>query len=111
MYAGCPILWSSKFQTEIVLSTAEAGYIALSQAMRQVIPLMNLLVVVEISCAFNIPLLKPKPQVHCKVFKVNQRAKTIAELRKFSPWTKHIAHRLEIPWHHHFWRFVTNKTI
>ena len=37
MYAGCPILWCSKLQMEIALSTAEAKYIALSQAMHQVI--------------------------------------------------------------------------
>jgi len=29
-YAGCPIFWQSKLQTEIALSTAEAEYIALS---------------------------------------------------------------------------------
>ncbi len=33
-YAGCPMHWSSKMQTEIALSTTEAEYIALSQAMR-----------------------------------------------------------------------------
>ncbi len=31
MYANCPILWVSCFQTEIALSTAEAEYIALSK--------------------------------------------------------------------------------
>ena len=41
-YAGCPIGWYSKFQTEIDLSTAEAEYIALYQALRTVIPLMTL---------------------------------------------------------------------
>ena len=33
MYAGCPINWCSKLQTEIALSITEAEYIALSQAM------------------------------------------------------------------------------
>jgi hypothetical protein len=36
MYANCPIFWASKLQTEIALSTAEAEYIALSQALREV---------------------------------------------------------------------------
>ncbi len=31
MYANCPILWVSRLQTEIALSTAKAEYIALSQ--------------------------------------------------------------------------------
>jgi len=42
-YAGCPMHWASKMQTEIALSSTEAEYIALSQAMREVIPIMLLL--------------------------------------------------------------------
>eukprot|EP00957_Ditylum_brightwellii_P174217 13263712-Ditylum_brightwellii.AAC.1 len=42
-YASCPIVWASKLQTEITLSTTEAEYVALSQAMRVVIPLKHLL--------------------------------------------------------------------
>ena len=42
-YAGCPIYWQSKLQTEIALSTAEAEYIALSQALRETIPMTNLM--------------------------------------------------------------------
>jgi hypothetical protein len=36
-YAGCPMHWSSKIQTEIALSTTEAEYMALSQALREVL--------------------------------------------------------------------------
>jgi hypothetical protein len=43
MYAGCPLVWVSKLQTEVALSTTEAEYIALSQAMRELIPLLGLL--------------------------------------------------------------------
>ena len=42
MYAGCPIVWESKLQTEIALSTCEADYIALSQCARKLIPLRRL---------------------------------------------------------------------
>eukprot|EP00957_Ditylum_brightwellii_P138191 10534585-Ditylum_brightwellii.AAC.1 len=42
-YANCPIMWPSKLQTEIELSTTEAEYIAMSHAMREAIPLMRLL--------------------------------------------------------------------
>ena len=42
-YVGCPVLWSSKLQTEIALSTTEAKYIVLSSAMRDVIPFMFLM--------------------------------------------------------------------
>ena len=40
---GCPIQWSSKLQSKISLSTIEAEYIALSQAMRKLIPLRQLM--------------------------------------------------------------------
>jgi hypothetical protein len=42
-YAGCPVSWASKLQSQVALSTTEAEYIALSQALRDVIPVMNLL--------------------------------------------------------------------
>jgi len=38
-FASCPVLWSSKLQTEIALSTTEAEYIAMSQASRDLIPM------------------------------------------------------------------------
>ena len=37
-YAGCPFIWSRKLQTEIVLSTAEAEYITMSQALEEGLP-------------------------------------------------------------------------
>ena len=43
MLGGCPLTFKSKLQTEIVLSTLEAEYIALSQSMRELLPLRNLL--------------------------------------------------------------------
>jgi hypothetical protein len=42
-YAGCPVYWQSKLQTEIALSTAEAEYIAMLQAPRETIPLATLM--------------------------------------------------------------------
>jgi hypothetical protein len=42
-YAGCPVSWSSKLQSQVALSTTEAEYIAMSQALRDVIPIMGLL--------------------------------------------------------------------
>ena len=41
-YAGCPVIWISKLQTEIVLSTAEAEYIAMSQALIEALPVQRL---------------------------------------------------------------------
>ncbi len=42
-YAGCPISWASKLQSQVALPTTEAEYIAMSQSLRDVIPVMNLL--------------------------------------------------------------------
>ena len=43
MYQGCPILWVSKMQTQCALSTMESEYLALSQSMRDLIPLRETL--------------------------------------------------------------------
>jgi hypothetical protein len=51
--ANCPIVWCSKLQTKIALSTAEAEYIAISHALRETIPIQNL--IKEISCIFHMP--------------------------------------------------------
>ena len=42
-YAGCPVCWASKLQSQVALSTTEAEYIAMSIALRDVIPVMNLI--------------------------------------------------------------------
>ena len=42
-FRNVPILWSSKLQTKIALSTLEAGYIALSQGMRDLVTARRLL--------------------------------------------------------------------
>ena len=45
-------MWSSRLQTEIALSTAEAEYIALSSTMIEIIPPMSLLT--EVNCIFEV---------------------------------------------------------
>ena len=40
---GVPVLWGSKLQTEIALSTMEAEYIALSMGMRELVPARELI--------------------------------------------------------------------
>ena len=52
MFAGCPNILGIKLETEIALSTTESKYIALSTAMREIIPFMGLLK--EISSIFEL---------------------------------------------------------
>ena len=40
-YTGCLIIWTSKLQTQVSISTTEAKYISLSQVLREVIPVIN----------------------------------------------------------------------
>jgi hypothetical protein len=41
--AGCPVIWSSKLQSDIATSTMEAEYNALSLSMRELLPFKHLL--------------------------------------------------------------------
>ena len=85
---GCPIQWSSKLQTEIALSTTEAEYIALSQAMRELIPLRRLLL--EIGTYMKLSF-GPTCNIKSTVFEDNNGAIATATSVKMTPRTKHIA--------------------
>jgi hypothetical protein len=50
-FCKCPILWTSKLQSKIALSTTEAEYISLSQALLELIPMRAILQ--EISKTFG----------------------------------------------------------
>lgn len=100
-YARCPILWSSKLQTQVALSTTKAEYIALSNALREVIPMMGLM-----SEIAKTGLIKKNkiPRVFCKAF--DSGALELARMPKMRPRTKHI--NLV---YHHFREFVRNGKI
>jgi hypothetical protein len=93
MYCGCPIMWASKLQTEIALSSTEAEYIALSESMRSVLPLMS---IVEEMHSYGIKLQVGTPKVYCKVFEDNSGAIELSKVPKIRPRTKHI----NIKYHH-----------
>jgi hypothetical protein len=78
-YAGYPMHWSSKMQTETALSTTEAEHIALSQAMRVLLPIIWLM---EEAKQQGIPVLNTTTKVHCKVFEDNAGAIEIANVPK-----------------------------
>ncbi|KAL7478975.1 hypothetical protein ACHAW6_005971, partial [Cyclotella cf. meneghiniana] len=87
---GCPVLWRSKLQTEIALSTMEAEYIALSQSCKDFIPIMDL--VGELSKALNLSPDKVG-HMHVKIHEDNVSALTLAGLepRHMAPPSKHYA--------------------
>jgi hypothetical protein len=91
--ADCPIYWASKLQTQIALSTTEAEYIALSQALRDLIPIMQLLRELQ---DHGLSIISTVPRVHCKAFEDNSGALELARLPKLRPRTKHI----NIVYHH-----------
>ena len=81
---------------------AEAKYITLSQAMRDMIPLIELLT--EISCIFSINCLTP--QIKCKVFEDNESYIAITRIQMFSPRTQLIPIK-----YYHFRHYVDNKIV
>ena len=77
----------SKLQSQVALSTTEAEYIAMSQALRDVIPVMNLLQEMR---ERDFQVICIEPYVYCKVFEDNSGALELARLPKLRPRTKHI---------------------
>ena len=103
-YAGCPIIWSSKMQNTIALSTTEAEYTALSASLREVIYLLNL---VKEFKEYGIEIPSPNvPKVTCRVFEDNVGALELANNPKLRPRTKHLSVQL-----HHFRHYVETKEI
>jgi hypothetical protein len=98
---GCPIQWNSKLQTEIALSTTESEYIALSQAMRELIPLRRLLL--EVATAMKLTSGIKGAVIKSTVFEDNNGAITTATAVKMTPWTKHIAAK------YHFFKSHINE--
>ena len=99
----CAFTWHSKLLASITLSTTESEYYALTQALKEAIPIMNLLQELrdqEISTDF-IP-----PKVLCKAFKDNSGALELARAPQMRPHTKHINQL-----YHHFQEAVREKLV
>jgi hypothetical protein len=102
-YGGCPVLWASKLQTEVVLSTTESEYVGLSESLRIAIVMMNLLQEMQ---TFGVPISKVTPAVHCKLFEDNAGAIHLAKVPKMRPRTRHINQK-----YHHFREWVKTGLI
>ena len=86
-YANCPIIWASKLQTQVALSTTKAEYISMSQSLQDVLPIMFLFQEMKDK---GFQVICTKPYIYCKVFEVNSGALELARLPKLHPRTKHI---------------------
>jgi hypothetical protein len=103
MYGGCPIIWASKMQPLIALSTTEAEHIALSTSLREVIAVMNLINELQSN---GFPAHRSIPKVKCRVFEDNKSCIEIATNHTMRPPIKHLSIRL-----HHFRSHVVPRSI
>ena len=85
---GCPILWSSKLQTDICLSSTAAEYVAFSMAMRELLPMRVLLQ--EIGDKMGLPFIQ-QSLVRSTVFEDNQGCLSLVNVPKMSPRNKYLA--------------------
>ena len=88
-------------QTEIDLSTTDAEYIAMSQAIRDVIPIQNLIKELENIFGYE----TPTPTMSCTLFEDNNGAIQLATSPRYCPRIMHIAIK-----YHYFWSHV-DKTV
>ena len=102
LFANCPIIWTSKLQTEITLSTTESEYVALSQSLRDVIPLLALLRELKQKTDHESTI----PTIHCTVHEDNRGCIDLVETPRMRPRTKHIALK-----YHHYRKHVKDGLI
>jgi hypothetical protein len=89
--AGCPLMWVSKLQTETSVSTMMAEYVALSSAMRDMLPLKRMVKAVAKVITGDDQV---KIELKSDVFEDNNGALTIATLPKITPQSKFFAVKL-----------------
>jgi hypothetical protein len=89
MLGQSPVLWASKMQTEVALSTMESEYIALLTAMRALIPLRQLHE--QMTEAIGLPT--NATSTISTVFEDNRAAEILATTNppRLTPRSKHIA--------------------
>jgi hypothetical protein len=92
---GCPLLWKSTLQTETSVSTMMAEYVALSSAMREMLPLKRLVESIAKVVTQNANVVVTTIS---DVFEDNNGALTVATLPKITPQSKFFAVKL------HFFR-------
>ena len=97
-FMNCPLLWISKLQTQIALSTMEAEYIALSHSMRELIAIREILKEIQQHTMAESTLKPEYRTIHkyglipqSKVYEDNEACLKFATLPNMSPRNKHVA--------------------
>jgi hypothetical protein len=91
--SNCPVIWNSKLQSSIALSTMESEYNALSSSMRDLLPFRNVVTTVAKSVGMDDEILSTfKTTVH----EDNSGCLTLANLEpgRITPRSKHYAVRV-----------------
>jgi hypothetical protein len=102
---GCPISWVSKLQNETAMSTMEAEYVAMSTAVKDLIPLKRVVEAVAIGLDLGDELIAT---LKSDVWEDNAGALTLGklELPRYTPRSKHYAIK-----YHWFSEFVQNGEV
>jgi len=104
--AGCPLIWKSQLQTSIALSTGESEYSALSQSMRALLPLRELVLEIISNVDIPKPLCSMNSTIQSNVHEDNSSALILATEQRLTSRTRHYA----VKWHF-FWDHVRNGDV
>ena len=105
-FAGCPLLVKSCLISSICLSTAESEYYALSQCLRSLMPIKELLK--ELIMNLNVPKtfrVEPGHSIKTTVHEDNTSALTLANGQKITNRTRHY----QVRWHF-FWSILNDPS-
>ena len=97
-------MWASRLQTQISLSTTEAKYVALSQSLREVILIMNLLTEFQLK---GFTVVSTTLSIVYTAFEDNNGAIEIANVPKMRARTKHI----NLVYHHSREHVIQKKIV